>query len=307
MSLKLYVKIKGRYIPVSAVLANQNLKALKKCSIEKAILKYLDVCTSQKCIKNIKNESSYFNKLKSYFDEIEIEYMDEITSEHIDKIESNYLKKMKASSLNRRFSVYRHFFKKCIEWQIILKSPMQDRKVKKHEKNHFRPWTDKEFQAFVELCGAEYAAYFTFLLHTGCRPVEAQGLVWTNIDYDNKKIKFKSYKNAKVSRDFPLTKAADKILHSIKTKAIHVFVDMNGQPIDTDRSYQYAKHRLKQLGFTHLTIYGLRHTFCYKLTSAGLNAFQIQHLMGHAEIETTLNYVHIDEADLVIKVDAVRF
>ena len=157
------------------------------------------------------------------------------------------------------------------------------------------------------MCGPEYASYFSFLLNTGCRPIEAQNLKWSDIDYDNKKIKFKSDKNAKVSRDFPLTKEADKILHSIKSRAINVFLDPNGKPIETDRSYQYAKHRLKRLKLSHITIYGLRHTFCYRLTSAGLNAFQIQYLMGHAEIETTLNYVHIDEAELLMKVNALRF
>ena len=60
------------------------------------------------------------------------------------------------------------------------------------------------------------------------------------------------------------------------------------------------------LKFDHLTVYGLRHSFASRMSSSGLNAFDIKYLMGHAKIETTLNYVHEDKKVLIQKMNHVN-
>lgn len=307
MALKLYVKVNGKYEELSAIVAGPQLKPIHRTLVADAIKKYIEVCSTQKCKKNLKNETAYFVKLENFLKLSKAFCIDDITRMHIDQIESQFLKSMKPSSLNRRFSVYRHFFKKCIEWEYLAVNPMDSIKQKKIEKNHYEPWTDEEFKKFIDLCNNDYKKYFTFLKITGSRPVEAQNLRWTDVDYDNMNLKLKCFKNAKVSRTFPISNDVDKLLHSTDNVGAYVFLVNGKKPITSDNSYQYAKHRLKQLGFDNLTIYGLRHSFACKLSNAGLNAFEIQFLLGHVDIKTTRNYVHDDADRSRKKLNSVKF
>jgi site-specific recombinase XerD len=42
----------------------------------------------------------------------------------------------------------------------------------------------------------------------------------------------------------------------------------------------------------------LRHTFCSQLAIKGANARSIQKLAGHADLNTTMRYMHLAEDDL---------
>ena len=307
MSYDLYVKLGKKYKKLSAVVTGSNLKPVVEIKLQDAIQKYIKNFSSKKCPKNLKNETAYFNKLAAHAKTFSVEYLHEITKEHLDVLETEFLKKMKSSSLNRRFSVYRHFFNVCKDWEMIVVSPMDKIKPKKIEENHFKPWTDDEFKLFIKRCDGVYRYYFLFMKVTGCRPVEAQRLKWQDINYDQCYIGFRSFKNRNVSRTFPLTSDADKILHLIKNKGAYVFIDEKGQTLNSDRAYQYAKHRLKAEGLKHLSPYGLRHTFATKLNESDLNAFNIRDLLGHRDIKTTLNYLHKNDKKIAEKIKKIKF
>jgi integrase len=166
------------------------------------------------------------------------------------------------------------------------------------EKNHYKTWNQDEFQKVTKLCKYPFDKIVSFLWYSGCRPAELLNLKKTDIDYDNKLITLSCGKNANISRQIPMARHLDKILHTIKSSGNLVFT-FNEKPITTDGLYQHVKHRLNALGLSELTVYGLRHTFASRMSEMGLNAFQIQYLMGHADIKTTLNYVHHEKNILI--------
>ncbi len=47
-----------------------------------------------------------------------------------------------------------------------------------------------------------------------------------------------------------------------------------------------------------ISCHGLRHTFATNKAARGMNAYQLQKLMGHEKITTSQEYVHLGEADL---------
>ena len=51
VALKLYVKIGDKYEELSALAVGANVSPIKKISTNAAIQKYVDTCTSQKCVK----------------------------------------------------------------------------------------------------------------------------------------------------------------------------------------------------------------------------------------------------------------
>lgn len=297
LGLPLYVKIKDEYIELSAVAVGPNVKDIQKKEISFCIDLYIKNITSNKCPKNFKNETTYFQIFLEFCFAQGITCIDEVKTHHIETLESTFLKRMVANSLNRRFSVYRHFFRKCDEWGYIHENPFLKVKQRKIIKVHFTPWTKEQFKAFIKLTSGQYTSIFKFMWLTGCRPMELKNLKWDDINNNDHIITFQCQKNKGGTRKFPITDAVSVLLHSMAIDSMHVF-SVNKKQVSNDSLYQYAKHRLDQLGFAKLSPYGLRHAFACGLNNADVNAFTIKELMGHSDIRTTLNYIHPNDENL---------
>lgn len=292
---KLYVKNDdGTFEEVSALLAGPHLKPIKKTTIQDAFSKYIKNCTSQKNISNQNTEKLYFKILGDFLIEDDLTHIDQVTREHMDRFENKLLKKMKTSSVVRRFCTFKHFFIKCVEWGLIIESPCKDIKRRRIEKNPFKPWTQEIFDQFIKESDNEFKPIFEFLWATGCRPIEAKNLRWSDIDYECQTLTFKCGKNANIRRKFPLTKALDQFLHTIKMRGSHVFHQFNA-----DNLYHHCKKRMNRLGLKGFTVYGLRHGFGTRLANQGVSSFYIAELMGHSDMKTTRGYVHSDKKVLI--------
>lgn len=304
--LKLYVSKDGKkFEELSAMAVGNGIEPLRRISINHAIKKYLKSCTSQKCKKNQKVELVFFDKFEKFFDEKSIVNLDQIKLDHLEDLHIHFLTWMKPISAKRRFSVYRNFFEKCIDWEYLITNPMKKLKYRKIEKNHFKFWSDSEFNLFLNDCSGPQRDMLKFLWLTGARPAEAKNLKWCDIDYDNRILYLKCDKNNSIKREFPLDKDLDKFLHGLKLTGSYVF-NIDGKQMNGDNLYQYAKHRLIRLGLANLTIYGLRHSFANRLSVEGVNAFHIQKMMGHSDIKTTMNYQNPDSEQIMKSLLKIR-
>ncbi|MBS1776252.1 MAG: tyrosine-type recombinase/integrase [Bacteroidetes bacterium] len=75
-----------------------------------------------------------------------------------------------------------------------------------------------------------------------------------------------------------------------------------GQGFDgrySQRGVQWAVKRIaKEAGITkEVCVHTLRHTYACHLLEAGMNIVTLKELMGHANIETTMEYLHICQLD----------
>lgn len=292
----------GKIEELQGFIHSPMLSAVKRTKIPLAFQKYINVCTSKKCIKNQNSEKLYFKKLESFLTLKEIEYIDEVTRDHMDEFESILLSKTKSSSVNRRFNTFKNFFVKCFEWKIIVENPCFGKKKLKESAKVKKPWTKSVFDKFIVSCDEEHKAFFSFLWLTGCRPVEAKNLKWSDIDYDNKCLNLSCGKNAQTNRSFPLSKDLDRLLHNLKIKSSFVFL-VGGKSPDSDLIYHYAKDRLRPLGLGDYTVYGIRHGFGTKLANEGVSAFYIAELMGHSKLDTTKRYTHSEKNRLISILD----
>ena len=75
----------------------------------------------------------------------------------------------------------------------------------------------------------------------------------------------------------------------------HLFVSVNGKPLDRQAIWRRLKYWAKAAGITRkLSPHGLRHTFATHLLSGGADLRVVQELLGHANISTTQIYTHVD-------------
>jgi len=302
--LKLFVKIDDSYHEVSSLLAGENLKPLIKISIESAVEKYLVDFTSQKCIKNQNNEKLSFSRMIKHVKSREKYFVSELSLDDFESLENVYIKTMKYSSCVRRFSTYSHFLKKCVDWEYIYENPLEKIKKRKIEKNHFKAWTREEYLKVLSMSSGVFKDLLQFAWLTGCRPMEAKNLKWTDIDFDKKVLILKCGKNADISRVFPMNDDICNFFHSLEMRGNIVF-NNKGREISNDNFYQYISHRLKKLNINHLAPYGLRHSFASRLSNAGVNAFHIQFLLGHRDIRTTTNYVQCEKNELILSLNKI--
>lgn len=303
---KLYVKIENDYIELDAVAIGSGLTEIKKTTIEHAIQKYLEVCTSQKCLKNQKVESNFFIKFQEYLYSLGYKHINEVKYVDLLNFQNNLLIKMKPSSVNRRLCTIKNFFSMCEKWEFTHKNNAKEIKKKRVESNPYKNWTDAEFDKLIQATSGVEKNLLSFLWQTGCRPVEAKNLKWTDIDYTNMQIIFNCGKNSAINRNFPITENISKILHNMPLDSVYVF-SKNKKQINSDTLYHYVKCRLKRLGLNHISIYGIRHTFAERLAKANVSPFYIQKLMGHSDMKTTANYIHDDRNILKEALNLIKY
>jgi integrase len=297
VALGLYVKIKGKYKLLSAVAVGPGLTPIRKVSINRASQQYIKLCTSQKCQNNQKTEIIYFKKFCDFMIRRNVRSMDEITLQHLEEFVQHLSEKMKPVSVNRRMSAIKNFLSKCHEWGLIrIRFHI---KKKRQKPNPHRVWPEEIFKKFLRRTDESHHNFFMFLWLTGCRPIEAANFQWTDICYEKGFLTLTCGKNSNLSRQFPITPKLSALLHNIKPRSSFVFTKKNGKAMVTGCLYVYVKDRLQYITKEKFTMYGIRHTFGFRLNKGGANAFTIASLMGHSDLKTTRNYMHTDEIDLV--------
>ena len=83
----------------------------------------------------------------------------------------------------------------------------------------------------------------------------------------------------------------------------HLFTTLQGGAVDRRYVWEMVGRYAKRAGIEkHVTPHMLRHTFATELLRDGFNVREVQQLLRHADIRTTVTYTHIFEADLARKI-----
>ena len=79
-----------------------------------------------------------------------------------------------------------------------------------------------------------------------------------------------------------------------------------GNSINRNKPGRHLKSTLSKLGITPIKFHALRHTYATRLFEAGVAPKTVQKLMGHSDIETTMNiYVHVMDEHKIEAVDKI--
>jgi len=128
----------------------------------------------------------------------------------------------------------------------------------------------------------------TFILTTGCRPIEACQLRWEDVELDAGVCILHRHKTADATgrpRTLYLPPETLEILRSIKRRSGYVFLSRLGKPYTTAGLRLILKRR-------GITPYQLRHTFAQN-ASEQLPEEVLAKLMGHSNRETTRFYYEV--------------
>lgn len=204
--------------------------------------------------------------------------------------------------------------------------------------------TKEEQSKFLEaIKGHELELLFILALGTGLRLGELLGLKWCDIDFKNNELTvqrsiqrvpiFEGDKIVKyeVIEQTPKTKNSNRtlpipinIINKLKkykkeqnqlilyigegySNNNYILCDKLGNIIDEKKPGRNLKSILKKLEIEPMKFHALRHTYATRLFEAGVPPKTVQHLMGHADIQTTMNiYTHVMKSEKLEAVDKIN-
>ncbi len=210
-------------------------------------------------------------------------------------------------------------FDTAIDNDLIVKNPLKNIVYKsakdKHDKN---VWTDEQI-AIAKPFFADCLPEVTVLLDTGLRRGELLGLMWSDIDFENKTLTVSrsvadkhgggyEINPPKMSsgRTIPISTELCELLQKLPKTSEYVFPGVSGTaqlPHYFSKRLQRAMENFRKLypDIPELTAHELRHTRGTQLRRNGTDIYTIQKIMGHRDINVTANiYVH-DEVDATRK------
>ncbi len=171
--------------------------------------------------------------------------------------------------------------------------------VTKHEKALTFRKTNREFlnEAEIERFAAtecsrpDVRRAFLFSCCTGLRFSDVKALTWSRIVLDPNgpaQLRFTQRKTREVTY-LPLAAMAVELLGPCGAPGDRVF------QLPTNKDANVVLRRwAKQVGHPrHITFHAARHSFAMMLLRAGVNLFVVKELMGHANINSTLTYLHM--------------
>jgi len=278
--------------------------ANKTISFADAADEYLRLYTPDK--RAPKRDEIIFRHLKDYFKNIMLDQIDETAlKEYRAKRlndEGRKGKNVSPATVGREFSVLKTMFKQALKKGYIKMNPMEDIKIDT-SKEVTRYLTDEERERLFNELSEGLLPLFKFISETGCRYSEAAKLTWENVDIPNKIIYLETAKTSKGEKQpVHLSIGAVLILEAQDRSLKWVF--KNPETNDRWKSPQASFRRAaKRAGLVYqnnevFRIHDLRHDFCSRAATKGVDIITIAELARHKDLRSTKRYIHLNNVHM---------
>ena len=165
--------------------------------------------------------------------------------------------------------------------------------------------TKEELSAFFNACeNYMYKTIFMLIYGSGLRISEAVSLKVEDIDSKKMRIFVREGKGNK-ERYTMLSKQSLEMLRTYWTKYRQnkrrgrIFLSKSGAAITVGVIREhFRKYRRKAKLSEKVTMHTLRHCYATNLIENGATLIQVKELMGHSNITSTMEYVHVPNIDL---------
>lgn len=215
------------------------------------------------------------------------------------------------NTVRTNISLLSGFFHWCIDNEYLKQSPIKKmHKLKEEKTAAYNVITADEFSTLQAVARREKQslsmtrtmAFLALGYLVGLRKSEIRMIKRSDVDYDKHEI-FVKGKGGKEAY-LPVSDTVLNILHmaDIQAAAIHskyLICSASGKPLPNSYMHKLFKRLLSQAGLPdYYRIHDLRHSYATNLIRAGVGVAHLKEFMRHADIKTTMRYVHTDKEDL---------
>lgn len=230
--------------------------------------------------------------------------IEEVTTEELRNFLYEYLlieRKLSDRTVNYYNSIIRFVYEVTLD-KLINKKQIPMRKSKK---TVYKVLTKEELSTFFNVCdNFKFRTIFMLVYGSGLRIGEVANLRVEDIDSKKMRIFVREGKGNKER----YTILPEKSLEMLRTywtkyrqpkKEERIFLSESGEAITVGviRTH-FRKYRKRAKLDEKVTVHTLRHCFCTNLIENGATLIQVKELMGHSNIRSTMEYVHIANIDL---------
>lgn len=278
-----------------------------------------------KFIEYLEYEKGYSKKtIISYEKDLELfnNYLKENKIENINKIDYTIIRKYlshlhdknyESSSVSRKISTLRTFFKYNLKENTIKQNPMTLISNPKKEKKLPKYLNYEEMEKLLNCIdittkeGIREKLIIELLYSTGIRVSELVNIKIKNIKVHENQIKILGKGNKERIVLFG-TKAKELIKLYLNTykenfkgniSDEYLLINEKGKPLSTNKIELIVKDVLKKSALKlNISPHTLRHTFATHLLDSGADLKSVQELLGHENLKTTAIYTHISNERL---------
>ena len=212
---------------------------------------------------------------------------------------------IKASSLNAIRATLKEFFGWCADEEIIVKSPANRLAKLQEEKSLRHSMEAIELEKLRSVCQTlRQKALVDFLYATGCRVSEVSNMLLVHVDLESRKVHVELGKGKKSRPTYINAEAQvslSKYLASRSDDCPYLFAtERKPHRQCSVRAIQLEIAKLEKLAQiqTHVTPHVFRHTTATTAIKNGMPVEQVQRLLGHSQISTTMIYAEVRQDDV---------
>ncbi len=241
-----------------------------------------------------------FNTILKLMNIKESSKVSKITKESVTNYHNNAFKKYKKNTLISLNALLKSFLEFCEQEGHTDKSPYYAITLKNaQEAKAIDPFNLEEVKTLIgNAPSLRLKAFLAVAFFTGLMTGEQLALLWSDVDFKNKKIKIDkslnlsdvitSPKNKPSIREVDLLEPVEKILKELKasepTNKKMIFLNI---PKRTQDFQLMFKKLLESLNLKDRKLYTTRHTFASLMLSQGEEAMWVSKTLGHKDLNTT--------------------
>lgn len=209
----------------------------------------------------------------------------------------------KNSTIENQRSYISAFFRWMLAEDIISKNPCEKIKPIKCENVRRLPFSDVQIDKLRLACRSEKTrAMIEVLLSSGVRCEELINLDINDIDIRRRSVRVRNGKGGKDRVTYISEVAAEHLDHYLNSRndnGPELFRSQQGGRYSDETSIlRIMKSLSKRAGVDNVHPHRFRRTFATQLYRRGMDLHEIQRLMGHSNVQTTLGYIYTDDAQL---------
>ena len=209
-------------------------------------------------------------------------------------------------TINRKISSLRSYYKYLMRSEQIEKSPLDEHRPLKVQKNVQVPFSQKEMHQVLDPnlypdspLGTLQRVLITTLYYTGMRRTELIHLLDRDVSLDNRTIKVVGKRNKE--RLIPVLQSLQKHLldyritraDAVDTDGRYFFRSIAGKKLSEHFVYETVNTYLNKVSSkAKKSPHMLRHSFATHLLDNGADLNAVKELLGHDSIAATQHYTH---------------
>lgn len=195
------------------------------------------------------------------------------------------------------------FFQWMTREQIIPKNPMASLKPIKYADEIREAFSSVEIDALRSACNTKKErAIIEMLLSTGVRVSELVGMKVTDIDKDNLRVHVINGKGQKERITYTTPVAIKHLISYLEDRkeknSEMLFYNKDHQPLNAGGVRYIIRKIAKRANIEDAHPHRFRRTFATNLSKRGMEIQEIQRLMGHANINTTMVYIQANDSQV---------